>query len=98
MWNNFNDYSYGMHSGFGPFFFILPFLLLWVVIVISLKGYSLWNAAKRGEVWWFAALLVINTAGILELVYIIFFLKAFPARKKHHHVAEHGEHHKEETK
>ena len=88
MWNNFNDYSFGMHSGFGPFFVLLPFIVLWVLIVLGLKGYSLWNAAKRGEMWWFVALLVINTAGILELVYIIFFLKAFPTRKNHH-VAHH---------
>lgn len=94
MWRNFNDYSFSMHQGFGPFFLLIPFFILWVLIVLALKGYSLWNAAKRGETWWFIALLVINTAGILELVYIIFFLKAFPTRK-HHHT---NHHHHEESK
>jgi len=55
--------------GFG----ILGLILL--VIVIALKGLALWHSAKRGEKWWFIAMLVINTAGILELVYLIFFVK-----------------------
>lgn len=51
--------------------------LLWV---IAIKGYALWHAAKRNEKWWFVALLVINTFGILELVYVLFFAKAWPRK------------------
>jgi len=47
-------------------------LLLWV---IAWKGYALWLAARRGEKWWFIALLIINTAGILEIIYIFFVAK-----------------------
>jgi hypothetical protein len=46
-----------------------------VVVMIALKGYALWYAAKRDEKWWFVIMLIINTAGILELVYIVFFVK-----------------------
>lgn len=52
----------------------LIFLVIGLV-VISLKGYSLWTAAKRDEKWWFIILLVINTMGILELIYLYFVAK-----------------------
>ena len=58
---------------FGSVFFLIA--ALWLVFTVVLKGYALWNAAKLGKVWWFIALLVFNTLGILELVYIVFFLK-----------------------
>jgi len=52
----------------------------WVVLLISLwvlpwKGYALWKAAKRDDKYWFVALLVINTLGILEILYIFVFFK-----------------------
>lgn len=46
-----------------------------IILVIALKGYALWHAAKRDEKWWFVAMLVINTAGILELCYLAFVVK-----------------------
>lgn len=49
--------------------------LVFVAAVIALKGYALWNAAKRDEKWWFIALLIVNTAGILELIYLFFVVK-----------------------
>ncbi len=52
------------------------FLLL-VLVSLALKGFALWHAAKRNEKWWFIALLLINTLGILELVYLIFFAKVW---------------------
>jgi hypothetical protein len=42
-----------------------------VVIVLILKGLALWHAARRGQKWWFIFLLIINTAGILELIYLL---------------------------
>lgn len=79
MWNSYNSFGSGMHmpimaGAFAPFIFLLA------ALVIALKGYALWHAAKRSEMWWFVALLVLNTAGILELVYIIFFLKKFSTK------------------
>lgn len=46
---------------------LLLVLILWV---LPWKGYALWTAAKRGEKWWFAALLVVNTLAILEIIYL----------------------------
>jgi methionyl-tRNA synthetase len=45
------------------------------------KGLSLWHAAKRNETWWFIALLVINTVGILEIGYLLLVVQLFRDKK-----------------
>lgn len=52
----------------------------WVVAVavawtLPWKGVALWRAARAGSLKWFIALLVINTLGILEILYIFVFSK-----------------------
>jgi len=47
-------------------------LLLWSLFW---KGLALWHSARRREPWWFIALLIINTAGILEIVYLFLIAK-----------------------
>lgn len=47
-------------------------LILWT---LPWKGVALWKAAKSNQKWWFVALLVINTVGILEILYIYVFSK-----------------------
>ncbi|MEI6480175.1 MAG: DUF5652 family protein [bacterium] len=74
------DTGFGHGFGFGPGWFLATALFggLFIVIVLislALKGWALWTAAKRREKFWFIALLFINTLGILELVYLIFFAK-----------------------
>ncbi|MBN2057696.1 MAG: hypothetical protein JW782_02750 [Candidatus Saganbacteria bacterium] len=51
--------------------------LLTVLIIWSLiwKGIALWKAARQGQPAWFVCLLIINTAGILEIIYLSFFQK-----------------------
>lgn len=51
-----------------------------VILAITLwtlpwKGYALWLSARKDKKWWFIALLVINTIGILEILYIFVFSK-----------------------
>lgn len=58
----------------------------WALVVISLwslpwKGVALWKAAQKKDVYWFVALLVINTVGILEILYI-FVLSKMSWKKK----------------
>lgn len=61
-----------------PFFGI--FMLALVVWALYWKGRALWMAARKGDLKWFIALLIINTAGILEILYIyIFSKKSLPA-------------------
>jgi len=45
-------------------------LVIWSIIW---KGIALWKAAKNGDAGWFVAMLVINTVGILEILYIYVF-------------------------
>jgi len=51
---------------------ILALLIVWSLFW---KGMALWHAARRGESAWFVGLLVINTLGILEILYIYVFSK-----------------------
>lgn len=53
---------------------ILPILLL-MAWVLPWKGYALWTAAHRNEMWWFIVLLVLNTLAILDIIYIFFVAK-----------------------
>lgn len=46
-----------------------------VAWTIFWKGWSLWIAARKGEFWWFIAMLVVNTFGILEIIYIFVYKK-----------------------
>lgn len=68
-----------MHAPFGPMFppemegtFLLLLIptMLWV---LTLKGFALWHAARAGQKTWFVALLILNTFGLVELLYLIWF-------------------------
>lgn len=48
----------------------LGVLLLWSLIW---KGIALWRAARNGDSVWFMVFLVLNTAGILEILYLYIF-------------------------
>jgi len=50
------------------------FLLL-VVWSVAWKGVALWTAARNGSKVWFIGLLIVNTLGILEILYIFVFSK-----------------------
>lgn len=39
------------------------------------KGIALWKSGRHKQLGWFICLLVINTAGILPIIYILFFQK-----------------------
>ncbi len=52
-------------------------LVIWTLIW---KGLALWKAAQKRDKVWFVALLLINTAGILEMFYIF----AFSNRQQEH--------------
>ncbi len=39
------------------------------------KGLALWHSARKDQYKWFIALLVINTIGILEIIYLFGVIK-----------------------
>jgi hypothetical protein len=58
---------------FGWLFVVVFFaLLVWSVIW---KGLALWKAARNKDKWWFIVMLLVNTVGILEILYIYVFRK-----------------------
>lgn len=54
------------------FYFLLILLIVWDLVW---KGISLWKAARNGQKNWFIALMIINSVGILPILYLKFFQK-----------------------
>jgi len=50
------------------FYLIIVWSLIW-------KGIVLWHSARNKQLAWFVVLLVVNTVGILEIIYLLFFSK-----------------------
>ncbi|MEY4723295.1 MAG: hypothetical protein RLZZ324_808 [Candidatus Parcubacteria bacterium] len=87
MFNNYyGNMMYG-YGGYGAFAWLLPFMPLVLIWSLCWKGLGLWHAAQRKQGWWFAAILVFNTMGLLEIIYLFGVLKlkseeVFPFLKK----------------
>jgi hypothetical protein len=54
--------------------FVLIFTILTVWAIIW-KGIALWKAARDSSKVWFIIFLIVNTLGILEIIYIFYFFK-----------------------
>ena len=77
MMGNFDSFvGHWMGPGAG---LLVGFGVLGVLVVavwsIYWKGMALWHAARKGEKVWFVVLLVVNTVGILEILYLYVFSK-----------------------
>lgn len=54
--------------------FLATVLLIAITLwSLALKGVGLWYAARNHQKRWFIAMLVLNTVGVLEIVYLIWF-------------------------
>jgi len=73
--NHMNILNSGLGSGVGFGAFLGPGLLLILIWSLFWKGLALWHAGRRGQPWWFVVMLVINTIGILEIIYLFAVLK-----------------------
>lgn len=70
--NGFSVLPFGI--GWGIFLVGSILFILLMLLTVALKGYALWHAARRNEPVWFIVLLLVNTVGILELVYLYFIV------------------------
>ena len=52
---------------------LLVILALWEMIW---KGIGMWKSAQAGQLVWFVVMFVLNTAGILPIIYLLFFQKS----------------------
>ena len=61
-----------MSPGFAVLFAILAvWSLVW-------KGIALWKSARNNQPIWYVVMLLVNTVGILEIIYIFFFSNKKP--------------------
>jgi hypothetical protein len=51
---------------------LLMVLAVWALVW---KGIALWKASRNEQKYWYIALLILNTAGIAEIFFILFFQK-----------------------
>ncbi|MEK7658663.1 MAG: DUF5652 family protein [Patescibacteria group bacterium] len=58
--------------GITTFSILIVVLAVWSLVW---KGIALWKAARNSDKIWYIALLVVNTVGILEILYIFVFSK-----------------------
>lgn len=65
-------YGLGFLGGLGAVGFVL--LIAWT---LAWKGWALWKAGRLNHKVWFIVLLLVNTLGILEIIYI------FAVAKRH---------------
>ncbi len=68
MMNNWNMVDWnqpGVKAGFGIY-------AIWSLIW---QGLSLWKSARNGDRYWFVALLVLHTGGLLDILYLFVFAK-----------------------
>lgn len=52
-------------------------IILLVVWSMIWKGFALWKSAGLRQKWWFIAILVVNTIGILEIIYLLFVARGY---------------------
>ncbi len=91
-WGMMNGYwSWGVGHDWilGALALAAPVVLLFILWSVLWKGLALWHAARRRQYWWFMILLVVNTLGILEIIYLFFVAKLhwrelFSAKEHHH--------------
>ncbi len=76
-WGGWENMMGGWGGQSWPFMSGWGWALLTPVLIWSLvwKGLALWKAARRGASIWFVVLLVVNTVGILEILYLYVFSK-----------------------
>ena len=76
----FESLAYSLHAWYYVSTMNDPFsnpFLIYALFIWSLlwKGLALWRAAKQSQRNWYLAILILNTVGILEIVYLFQFSK-----------------------
>lgn len=55
------------------FWSMVAFIIVWSIIW---KAVALWHAARNNHKIWYVVMIVVNTFGILEIIYIVFVSKS----------------------
>lgn len=59
---------------------VIPSIAVYVAWTLVWKGLALYRAGANRSVPWFVVLLIVNTFGILEILYLVVFSKKTPQR------------------
>ena len=59
-------------AGVNPFW--IAGAVIWTLIW---KGLALWRSAQLRQKYWFVAVLIINTLGVLEIIYLFFVSRKY---------------------
>jgi hypothetical protein len=60
----------GLYEAPGMMIFGLLLISVWTLIW---KGFALWHSAKNKQKGWFIAILILNTIGLLPIIYLLWF-------------------------
>lgn len=63
-----------LNAWIGAHPFLWAALLIWSLVW---KGFALWKAAERSQKYWFIALLIVNSFGLLDIFYIFVIAKKY---------------------
>jgi methionyl-tRNA synthetase len=67
-----NNFALNYGAGLGPLWPLMILLLVWSMFW---KGLALWHSSRRAQPWWFVIFMIVNTAGILEIIYLFLVAK-----------------------
>lgn len=73
------DYLTNLATQLGIPVWLFAIILIWIIIW---KLLALWKSARNNHIVWFLVLAVVNTVGILEILYIYVFSKMGKREKK----------------
>jgi len=53
---------------------LIALAMMWALVW---KGFALWRSAELRQRYWFIAILVVNTFGVLEIIYLFLVAKNY---------------------
>ena len=54
-------------------FITTPWIIILIIVELILKGIALWKCGRNNQPGWYVALFIINSVGILPLIYLLAF-------------------------
>lgn len=63
--------------------FVLPLVIVVGLATMILKGFALWRAGRNNDKGWFITLMIVNTLGILEVIYLVTSAKTNDSESHH---------------
>jgi len=64
-----------MAINFETLFLFPDWLIALIIWSLIWKFAALWKCGRNNQLAWFVVLAIVNTAGILEIIYLLFFRK-----------------------